>query len=48
MNAPAFPPSGHPPEIAASLHIVRAANFVEVGEQWDDQDGLELVFERSA
>ena len=32
----------------ASLHIVRAAGFVEVGEQWDDEDGLELVFERSA
>ena len=36
------------PDNAASLHIVRAANFVEVGEQWDDEDGLELVFERSA
>lgn len=36
------------PDNAASLHIVRAADFVEVGEQWDDEDGLELVFERSA
>jgi L-amino acid N-acyltransferase YncA len=32
------------PDNAASLHIVRAADFVEVGEQWDDEDGLELVF----
>jgi RimJ/RimL family protein N-acetyltransferase len=36
------------PDNAASLHIVRAAGFVEVAEQWDDEDGLELVFERSA
>ncbi len=36
------------PDNAASLHLVRAANFVEVSEQWDDEDGLELVFERSA
>jgi L-amino acid N-acyltransferase YncA len=32
------------PDNAASLHVVRAAGFVEVGEQWDDEDGLELVF----
>lgn len=34
------------PDNAASLHLVRTAGFVQVGEQWDDQDGLELVFER--
>jgi hypothetical protein len=28
------------------LHIVRAAGFQQVGQQWDDEDGLELVFER--
>jgi RimJ/RimL family protein N-acetyltransferase len=27
------------PDNAASLHVVCAADFVEVGEQWDDQDG---------
>ncbi len=34
------------PDNEPSLHIVRAAGFTEVGEQWDDEDGLELVFER--
>jgi [ribosomal protein S5]-alanine N-acetyltransferase len=36
------------PHNEASLHIVEAAGFAQVGEQWDDEDGLELVFERSA
>jgi [ribosomal protein S5]-alanine N-acetyltransferase len=36
------------PDNHASLHIVRAAGFAHVGEQWDDEDGLELVFERPA
>lgn len=36
------------PDNAASLHLVRAAGFAQVGEQWDDEDGLELVFERPA
>jgi RimJ/RimL family protein N-acetyltransferase len=35
------------PDNAASLQIVRSAGFLQVGEQWDDEDGLELVFERS-
>ena len=34
------------PDNAPSLHIVRAAGFQQVGQQWDDEDGLELVFER--
>lgn len=34
------------PTNAASLALVRRARFVQVGEQWDDEDGLELVFER--
>jgi len=34
------------PTNAASLALVRRAGFVQVGEQWDDEDGLELVFER--
>ena len=28
-----------------SLAIVRKLGFVHVGEQWDDEDGLELVYE---
>jgi [ribosomal protein S5]-alanine N-acetyltransferase len=31
-----------------SLAIVRRLGFVQTGEQWDEEDGLELVFERSA
>ena len=30
----------------ASLALVRSFGFVHIGEQWDDEDGLELVFER--
>jgi ribosomal-protein-alanine N-acetyltransferase len=29
----------------ASLAIVRKLGFVQTGEQWDEEDGLELVFE---
>jgi len=36
------------PDNAASLAIVRAAGFVQVGEEWDDEDGLELVLEVAA
>lgn len=28
-----------------SLAVVRKLGFVETGDQWDDEDGLELVFE---
>ena len=28
-----------------SLAIVRKLGFVQTGEQWDEEDGLELVFE---
>lgn len=31
-----------------SLTIVRKLGFVQTGEQWDDEDGLELVFELTA
>ncbi|QTE28030.1 GNAT family N-acetyltransferase [Pengzhenrongella sicca] len=34
------------PTNAASLALVRRAGLVRVGEQWDDEDGLEWVFER--
>jgi [ribosomal protein S5]-alanine N-acetyltransferase len=33
------------PGNAPSLAVVRKLGFVQTGEQWDDEDGLELVFE---
>jgi [ribosomal protein S5]-alanine N-acetyltransferase len=33
------------PDNAPSLAIVRKLGFVRTGEQWDDEDGLEHVFE---
>jgi ribosomal-protein-alanine N-acetyltransferase len=36
------------PDNAASLATIAGFGFVEVGEQWDDVDGLELVFEAPA
>jgi [ribosomal protein S5]-alanine N-acetyltransferase len=33
------------PDNAPSLAVVRKLGFVQTGEQWDDEDGLELVFE---
>jgi len=36
------------PENAASLAVVRRFGFQPVGEQWDEEDGLELLFERPA
>ena len=35
------------PSNTASLRIARAAGFLQVGERWDEEDGLELVLERS-
>ncbi len=34
------------PDNVASLALARSFGFVQVGDQWDDEDGLELVFER--
>jgi RimJ/RimL family protein N-acetyltransferase len=34
------------PDNAASLALARSFGFAQVGDQWDDDDGLELVFER--
>jgi len=34
------------PDNAASLATIAGFGFVQVGEQWDDEDGLELVFEK--
>lgn len=36
------------PDNAASLALIADYGFVEVGERWDDEDGLERVFEVSA
>jgi len=36
------------PDNLASLATLRPFGFHEVGEQWDDIDGLELIFERPA
>ncbi|MFE1764000.1 GNAT family N-acetyltransferase [Streptomyces angustmyceticus] len=33
------------PDNAASLATISGFGFVEVGEQWDEEDGLELIFE---
>ncbi|WP_167046544.1 GNAT family N-acetyltransferase [Salinibacterium sp. ZJ454] len=33
------------PDNVGSLALIAHFGFVQVGEQWDDQDGLELVFE---
>ncbi|WP_086829198.1 GNAT family N-acetyltransferase [Allokutzneria sp. NRRL B-24872] len=36
------------PENEASYDLVAGYGFVEVGEQWDDEDGLEIIYERRA
>ena len=36
------------PDNAASLGLAASLGFVQVGEQWDEEDGLELVLERPA
>ena len=33
------------PDNVASRSLVQQFGFVEVGEQWDDEDGLETIFE---
>ncbi|GAB2814935.1 hypothetical protein GCM10027073_53500 [Streptomyces chlorus] len=33
------------PDNVASLATISGFGFVEIGEQWDEEDGLELVFE---
>ncbi len=35
------------PDNVASLTLARSFGFVQVGDQWDEEDGLELVFERA-
>lgn len=36
------------PDNAASLATIAPYGFAAVGEQWDEQDGLETIFERAA
>jgi ribosomal-protein-alanine N-acetyltransferase len=36
------------PDNAPSLNLIASYGFVQVGEQWDERDGRELVFERPA
>jgi RimJ/RimL family protein N-acetyltransferase len=36
------------PNNVASLALVRSFGFEQVGDQWDEEDDLELVFERRA
>jgi RimJ/RimL family protein N-acetyltransferase len=36
------------PDNTASLRLVAQYGFAEVGEQWDDEDGLETIYEVSA
>lgn len=36
------------PDNAASRNLISQYNFCEVGEQWDEEDGLETIFEVSA
>jgi ribosomal-protein-alanine N-acetyltransferase len=36
------------PDNYASRSLVEGYGFVEVGEQWDDEDGLEIILELSA
>ncbi|MGW0433235.1 GNAT family N-acetyltransferase [Micromonospora sp. NPDC003197] len=36
------------PDNAASLATLAGFGFTEVGEQWDEEDGLEIIFERPA
>ena len=36
------------PDNVASRNLILQYGFVEVGEQWDDEDGLEVVYEISS
>jgi RimJ/RimL family protein N-acetyltransferase len=36
------------PDNQASHHLASQYGFVEVGEQWDDEDGLEIIYEVTA
>jgi ribosomal-protein-alanine N-acetyltransferase len=34
------------PDNQASKALIQQRGFLEVGEQWDEEDGLEIIFER--
>lgn len=36
------------PDNEASLALIDSYGFVEIGEQWDDEDGREIIFETPA
>jgi len=36
------------PDNVASLNLIAQIGFIEVGTQWDDEDGEETIFEREA
>ena len=36
------------PDNLASAGLIARYGFTEVGEQWDDEDGLEIIYERPA
>ena len=36
------------PDNLASYRLASQYGFVEVGEQWDDEDGLEIIYEVAA
>jgi RimJ/RimL family protein N-acetyltransferase len=36
------------PDNGPSLGLIAGYEFEQVGEQWDDEDGLELIYERAA
>jgi ribosomal-protein-alanine N-acetyltransferase len=36
------------PDNERSLNLIGKLGFVQTGEQWDERDGLELVFELEA
>jgi RimJ/RimL family protein N-acetyltransferase len=35
------------PDNAPSMHIIKSLNFELVGEQIDEEDGLELIYEKA-
>jgi RimJ/RimL family protein N-acetyltransferase len=36
------------PDNVASYQLVSQYGFIETGQQWDDEDGLEIIYERPA
>jgi hypothetical protein len=36
------------PDNVASYQLASQYGFIEIGEQWDDEDGLEIIYEVDA